>query len=658
MEPLIGKPVSKVQTEEVADDVAWWFCEIDRGLKLRKKQATLWNRNERFLTRAQWRGDEVGELVRGSGDEMTVNKLGAYIRTRVSLLAYKNPMPKFTPRTAAGYESIPVPMINADGTPALDEMGQVKVNMIPRHKVAEGLVRDIVSQPMFGLTETTHRLTKAGDLAYGCLKVGYRPEFETDPEPDEKEQKVKVKDGRLDFGMYERNKVDGSLIVDGGRLVEKKDIPTWEEWFIDWTNHHHIIMDPDCQEDTSQARWIVQEIIRPLTDVKDDPLYKKSVRSKVQGTGDDDLGYEEGDEPVMYRDEAIKERRKRVRLFEIWDRIDQRLIVLADGCGEKLRDVPMPDGVYDDPYAFYRNNVPLGEWYNDPIACDLVPIAMEFNYARQMQSRAMKNSTRKIFTDERALEDLDIETLKSDEDMALIKVKTAAITQIGGMDKALMPYVPPMVHPSIWENIQQIDKDFWEVGGMPPEAAGSPKSKTATQVEEMSAHSGARVRTDRAYLGQCWRVAYKKLYDSIQAHMTRERAIQIMGPEGSLFTGLVDRDMIVGDYDIDVDVEDLGPTNDAMQVAQFQQMLQVIAQDPMPWTEQATVETVCDMMGIKHEGLVQALVKTAQMSVAMLAQQAAGPPTENPEAGPPTSQAQAAEQTAAGGQAKNMQGSR
>jgi len=218
---------------------------------------------------------------------------------------------------------------------------------------------------------------------------------------------------------------------------------------------------------------------------------------------------------------------------------------------------------------------------------------------------------------------------------------------------SFIPYAPPPVSDAIYANISLIEKDIYEIAGMPPEALGSPKSKTATQVNAMGQGLGSRMDFDRMVLADTLREAIKKLDDSIEANMTMERAVSIMGADGQAFVGIVDPDMIVGDFDVDIDVEDMMPVDSAQQAALKVQVMQIAGQSPWLFADETLATGWGREFGLKDVNFMKALSKSAQMQMQMLA----GPQQPMvPNAPPPQNEADAIAQMGAEMQAPNMQG--
>ena len=650
---MIGSPVKKI-AGEADEGVKWWLHQMHRGIRYRKlTQEGRWEENESFDDMRQWDGAE-GDI---DGDtEATINKVGSWIRTQRASLAFHNPKVKVTPKQASGWEAVQIPLMGPDGTPMLDQMtGQVMTRPVLRYKVREQILNEIIGAPLFGLRKTISRVVKSGAIAYGALKIGYRPIFETPYQDDPADQMVKVTSEGIDWSGYVMNPVTGAPAFDeDGNLISKTSIPAWEEWFIDWVHYRHIIIDPDGGNDFYKHCWVAQEIVRPLEDVKKDPLLKNT--KDLKGSGDlheaEELQMEEGT-PEWMEDPDIKDKSETVRLFEIWDMKNDRLIVLADGHGKFLRNDPFPRGVAYSPFAFYRPNEVIGaaeQFYPRPPVTDLAPINKEYNKARRQQLVAMKKSNRKIITKKGSLDQKNMDALTDDRDMAVVELKADGAYDIAGSVQAFA--VPPVAE-SIYANIQFIARDFDEVAGQPGEARGVASSKTATQVNSLGQYASLRLDFDRMVLVDCLTEALKKLDDSIEANMTVERAVSIVGEDGAAWVGIVDPDMIAGDYDVSVDIEDMLPIDSAQQAALKAQFAQIAGQSPWLMADETLAIGWCKEFGIKDENFAKALSRAAQMQMAM-AMAPAQPKVPN--APPPESGEQAMAQNGAGSQVPNMQG--
>ena len=627
--------------------VRWWFTQLDRGIKRRKREKKRWDLYENFANGKQWWEGEH-KLDYGRGDQVTVNKVRSYINTHRASVAYKNPVAKFTPRTPAGYEPIQVPVMGQDGTPQLDQMGQVVTRAVIPSKARENLFNDIISQPLFGLTEMIDRADQAAILGYGAAAVGYRPMFETAPKT-EGEQMIPVgPDGQLDFSDYKLSQVTGLPVEDkDGRLIRKSHLPVWEEWFIDWISYRDIIIDPDGENDFMQHRWVAIEQVRHLDEVKVDPLFKNTKDLKETGYYEDD---EERDRYEEWLDgEDQEDKAKLVRIFHIYDFVKDRYLVLADGHGKALRDDATPKGITHSPLAFLRYQEILGEFYNHPKAADLVPINQWYNNSRRMELIGSKVSIRKPIIPKGFFDTENLEKLANDVDMEFVFMDKD--TAYPGQSP-IHVFTPPPVNPSIYQASHAASGDFDEMAGS-PEARGKASADTATQSNNLKEGEDARNSYERVQMRNWLVVLFKKLNDSIDANMTVERAVEIEGVDGQTFTALVDQDMIAGDFDIEIDVQEMAPTNSMQSAAMKQQLWTTLGQTPFLASNEVLARGICEDVGIKDENFIKALVQAAQMQLAMLQAQAQ---PKSPEADAPKDEAQAISQTGAGSQTRSMQG--
>ena len=643
---MIGKDIKQFGGD--ADKgVRWWFTQLDRGIKRRRKEEDEWDRNEHFANGRQWTGVNK-DLIFGKGDQVTVNKIRSYINTHRASVAYKNPRAKFTPRNPAGYTPVQVPMVGPDGTPQLDQMGQVVTRAVIPVKARENLFNDIISQPLFGLTAMIDRCDQAAILGYAAATVGYRPEFETAIET-ENDQMIPVgPDGQLDFSDYVMNPVSGMPMEDdNGKLIRKNSVPVWEEWFIDWVSYRNIIIDPDGENDFMQHRWVAIEQVRNLDDVKADPLFKN--KKDLAATGD----YTDDESGARYETwlegEDEEDKAKALRLFHIYDFVKDRYLVLADGHGKALRDEVTPLGITHSPLAVLRYQEKLGEFYPHSKASDLVPINEWYNNSRRLELVGSKASLRKVIVSPNTFDTKNLEKLTSDVDMeVVVRQKNLAYAN----QTSLEVFSPPSVNASVYQASASASMDFDELAGS-PEARGKATSDTATQSNNLQAGENARNTYERVQMRNFLIELFKKLNDSLDANMTVERAVEIEDVDGQTFTALVDQDMIAGDFDIEIDVQEMAPTDSAQMSALKQQLWVTLGQTPFLASDEVLARGILEDVGIKDENFIQALVKAAQMQIAML--QAQAQPT-SPEADAPQNEAQAVSQTGAGTQQRSMQG--
>jgi len=677
---VIGNFTKMHNDSAYSDDVQYWFAQIDRGIDKRKLQEKRWEANESFEDMKQWMGED-GILHEGEYDQPTVNKIGSYIKTRRAALSFRNPGVKMTPKNAAGWEMTTLPIMGQDGRPVIDqETGQPKTTQMNRAQARETLINDIIKKPEFGLRDMISRVLKAEAMGYGAAMVGYKPMFETPLEKDTDDDVPVLPDGSLDFeAVFLMDPLTGlPMEDDNGKPIKKNRVPVWEEWFIDWVHYRHLIIDPDGGNDFMKHRWVCMEQIRTVEEVKADPLFKNTKDLQETGTMLDD--HSKGARDRWKHGSELKETEatQLVRLFHIYDLVKDRRMVLADGHGEILLDEEMPLGITHSPFAFLRTNERIGqdeEFYPRPPCTDLVPIVSENNEARRMLAIGRKRGIRKIIVDKGALDPDNIDKLTNDEDLEV--VESDKVQSAGGPDKLIHMLNPPPIGGDLYNNLQIISQDFDEIGGASSASRGKSSNSTATETNKLSQYEGTRYDFERMMLKDMLIQLFKKLDDSIDANMTVPRAISISGEAGQMHQVLLDAHMIECDCDMDIDLQEMTPTDDAAQSARMIQFAQVIGQNDWMALNEAVVRTMAERVGITDENFIQGMLQAAQqkqqmemqmmqmqlqaqMQQAQMSAQAKGQGKDGkvPEGSPPENSGQEAMQNGAGSQVPNMQGGR
>jgi hypothetical protein len=336
----------------------------------------------------------------------------------------------------------------------------------------------------------------------------------------------------------------------------------------------------------------------------------------------------------------------------------------------------MPLGITHSPFAFLRTNERIGtdgeEFYPRPPCTDLVPLVSENNEARRALAIGRKRGIRKFLVPKGALDEVNIDKLTNDEDLEIVESDQVSTY---GIDKMIHAIAAPPLGGDLYNNLQIISADFDEVAGSSASSRGKSTGDTATETNKLSQYEGTRYDFERMMLKDMLVLLFKKLDDSIDANMTVARAISISGEAGQLHQVLLDRDMIACDCDIDIDLQEMTPTDDAAQSARMIQFAQVIGQNDWMALNEAVVRTMAERVGITDENFIkglleaaqqkqqremqmmqmqlQAQMETAKMSAAAKGQ---GKDGKSPESSPPENSGQEAMQNGAGSQVPRMQG--
>ena len=227
----------------------------------------------------------------------------------------------------------------------------------------------------------------------------------------------------------------------------------------------------------------------------------------------------------------------------------------------------------------------------------------------------MRKTLRKYLVDENAFDTGGLEALTNNEDSSVIKIKSGT-----PIDRAVFPVPVPQISGEVFTNVQQIARDFDEAMGQPAESRGASQAKTATAVNELSGRAMMREEDMKSIYADCLSEMGKKLLDSLQKNMTIPQAVEIEGPEGQLFIGYASHDMIVGDYDVSVDIAELAPPDSALLRAQKERIMVNVGQSPWLFANEGSARGwLEDYPNLaKNDQFIRDVVAAAQLQMQML----------------------------------------
>ena len=569
-----------------------WERKLNRGIKRREPEMRRWLRNEKWDDLCQWgAGSDLYESweFEDYEDRVTVNKVGAWINTRIASVLYKNPRFVLRPQKSDGYTPVSVPTVDPN-------TGEEGFREIPRYRLVEHVINYIVSQPSFGFNRTLRRACKSGLTSYGAAKVCYVPELR-DADEDE----------------FERDE-NGDVIIDPatGQPI-RTEVLVKDRYSVDWVRPNRIIADPDGENEFYDHEWIATEFIEHIDDVKANKLFRNTKDLSPTARNKRDFSRDNSAVPE-WEDYDLHDGQKAdlVRYFEILDMKNRRIIVLADKHDKPLRNDEMPEWIDHSDYAFFRPVERPGHFYPRPPASDLVTINEEYNHSRTLLMRGTRAGTaRKILAMQGALSEFNKEQLASPSDLEIIEVEDERAF-------AMQPVPTPQMSQDFFAYAAQIPRDFDEVAGSSGERRGSASSKTATQASIMEGGNALREDDMRVLFADFIREIGKKLLDCVQKNMNGEMVVSIVGRDGVAYQALIDHEDIVGDYDVAVDVEDMIPVNSDIERNQFIQFMSVFpAISPQLRAKRSYIERIAQMFRVRDSHLIDEMVSAAEEEIKM-----------------------------------------
>jgi len=449
----------------------------------------------------------------------------------------------------------------------------------------------------------THARIAIGNAFFmpAVIKAGYLCDFQ-----DDKDRGVfaRTEDGEYildDAGdpVLERGKYltdeDGELIRDEyGIPVPHPGKLTKEKWFIEAVDTHMMLFDVEGGADYFQHRFVIEEWIRPLREVQDDPRFSAAVRKRLTAT--ENLRGQEGYRKSIFENHretdpdrvAVEKDEARLRGYDIYDFQTQEYLVLAesgaDESDEFLLEGSMPKGMEHGPFRFLKYTEDIGsEWYGVPDAIDMALINQEYNITRsQMMIHREHTKTRYLETPGA----FDGDDVVAEEERAKFAHGPDGVMVKVANNQAVLPAPKPNIDGSFFTAVPNIAADFNEVGGMPGEMRGVSDADSATQASILA--SGAEIRnSDRrdnqvqTFLCQVGRM----LLMSGQANAELDTVV--MDKIADATNGILPFKPVVltpeellGEFEVTVEIGSTQQKNNPQRMMQAMNLLQTLAQNP------------------------------------------------------------------------------
>lgn len=501
----------------------------------------------------------------------------------------------------------------------------------------------------------THARIAIGNAFFmpACIKAGYLCDFQ-----DDKDRGVfqRTEDGEYvldDAGdpVLERGKFltdeDGELIRDEyGIPVTHPGKLTKEKWFVECMDTHMLLFDVESGADYFQHRFIIEEWIRPLKEVQDDPRFSAAVRKRLTAT--EDLRGREGYRKSIFEVQreidpdrvAVEKDEARLRGYDIYDFQNQEYLVLADSGAEDddefLLEGPMPKGMEHGPFRFLKYTEDIGsEWYGVPDAIDMAIVNQEYNITRsQMMIHREHTKTRYLetpgaFDGDDSIAEEERAKFAHGPDGVMIKVANS---------QAIFPAPKANLDGSFFTAVPNIAADFNEVGGMPGEMRGVSDADSATQASILA--SGAEIRnSDRRdnqvqnFLCQIGRM----LLMSGQANAELDTVVmdKISDATGGILPFrpvTLTPEELLGEFEVTVEIGSTQQKNNPQRMMQAMSLLQTLSQNPGAGMYRGLIARLLDSQDFDPV----LADEIAQISEKLFSQQ--NPPQGSPEGMTPTQQ--------------------
>ena len=328
-----------------------------------------------------------------------------------------------------------------------------------------------------------------------------------------------------------------------------------------------------------------------------------------------------------------------MRLWEIWDKRDGRLVTLADDHEKALeyREWPLSFTGAFPTETLYFTEYP-DTLYGPP---DLAQVAGQqdaYNEIAAMILNHVKRFLRKYVTMRGAFDENEMAKFGQAIDGLLIETD-AKITE------SIMPVPDASIPVDWWQARGNVREDHDRVSGVGDFVRGvAEKVDTATEANLLQSNLNVRTNDSRDIVEDfAERVARQVLHIDAQT-IDIPSIVPVIGPDGAMalgqFLNVQTRETLLAETDVEVEIGSMQPTNQALQKREMIEVFQALRNDPM-----------VDQFGLRKELLARyhdtlpdgerLLLSPEQFALVAQNMQAAGqggPPGSSPPPVPPRPQ--------------------
>jgi hypothetical protein len=379
-----------------------------------------------------------------------------------------------------------------------------------------------------------------------------------------------------------------------------------------WVRHidpRDILMDPlaSCWED---VRWIAFRSVRPLWQIQQDPHYrnkmklagggttphqdfdgtqsngKPSMAQEIQaaliGRGRDSKGKDTTDEPIDPDDVQVE-------LYEIWDRLTERVFVVCDQTNEFLRNEPSP---FKDIPNFFpvvkitfatkrgtggesEQERPLGyslvePWHTEQLA---------LNALESLRLTIAKSNIPKYVADP-SVPDTAIDRITNGDVGTVIKLDAATSVEIQkdprlAFTQVQMGATSMDIHQAI-QNVKDMISFKSGLGAI--QLGQNSREKTATGIQVQVASQSAILDKMLDVIENAFKHGAKIIRALVRQFFETERVVALTGPNGQTWETYLGRNLYGGA--IEVDTRTSAAANNQVKSFQALQAYNLLAANP------------------------------------------------------------------------------
>lgn len=388
-------------------------------------------------------------------------------------------------------------------------------------------------------------------------------------------------DGKFDNHSAEAEELRLSIqdlteqLASGDKDIIMREGPVWS-----FPRTQKLIIDPNCYEliDFVGADWIAEEFI--LTREQVQQIYGKDVRGgHIRYTADGQSENKNANSSVFDPQNDKAERDGLVCVWEIYDKIDGMLYVVADGYEDFLREPKSPPVQLEQFYPYFSLSFnqleSVEELYPQSDVWLLRHIQREYNRSKEAL-RQHRHASRPLYVAAPGWADEeDQENLAGHNAHDVITLKNLLPGQ--SVNDVIQAFQKHNIDPNVYETGSVFD-DFQRTVGSQEANLGGTTGATATEssIAESSRMSSLGSQADD--LDDMLTAMMRAEGQLMLAEMSQETVLEIVGP-GAMWPEQTASE-IAKEIGLEIEAGSSGRPNQAADVQTFQQIVPLLLQIP------------------------------------------------------------------------------
>lgn len=413
-------------------------------------------------------------------------------------------------------------------------------------------------------------------------------------------------------------------------LVYPESVPVNERYEIVRVHPEDFLWDDDAGPLEDSWGWVAHKLCMTKSEARENPNYRKKAIDSVAAKTRE--GKTKGKvtglvEKVLRRedDEDLY-----IEAWEVYDLKKREFLVVPEDGKELLMDPrPIPKGTERHPFSILRFTIRDKSPYPFPPVSPAIDPQKEYSLSRSRLLTHRKRFNRKYEVDRNKLADpdRDMSKIESGADGTIIEVMAPG---------AVNPIQDAPLDQQGLVEIQALNTDLVEVFGTPAQARGVADSDSATEASILDKRLEVR-EGDRMSIVVDWVTDIaRKLDQLVQAHIDRDEAVKITGPQGEAWEMVREDDYkeIEGEYEYSVNTGASRPRLPDVERSQWIAFLsQVVVPFPHILTAPSVLKRMAEMFHIEDDAALEEFrqigIKIMQGTMPMPGGQGGGP-SDNP----------------------------